>query len=65
MKELYVTIKKCHHEISGDSKALSKLISFNDFIEMVSQPEFFSVTIKVMSDPVIPDHQITLMKGVS
>lgn len=62
MKELYVTIKKGHNEISGDSKALSRVISFNDFIEIVSQPEFFSVTIKVTSDPVIPDHDITLMK---
>lgn len=62
MMECYVTIKKGHHEISGDSKHLSKFIHFEDFIAMVAQPEFFSVTIKVSGDPVIPDHEITLMK---
>lgn len=62
MKECYVTIKDGHHELSGDSKKLSQFISFDDFIKFVSQPNFFSLTIDVSGDPVIPDHQITLMK---
>lgn len=62
MKECYVTIKIAHKELSGRSDELSKWISFYDFINMVSQPAFFSVTIQVSNDPVIPDHEITLMK---
>ena len=62
MKECYVTIKKGHQEINGDSKWLSKFMSFKDFIDLVSQPEFFSLTIRVSGDPVIPSHEITLMK---
>lgn len=62
MKECYVTIKNGHHEISGYSNELSKWISFDDLIKLMSQPSFFSLTIEVSKDPVIPDHQITLMK---
>lgn len=62
MKQCYVTIKDGHSELSGDSKELSKFISFDDFIKLVSQPTFFSLTIDVSGDPVIPDHQITIMK---
>lgn len=62
MKQCYVTIKKGHRELSGDSKELSMILSFDYFITLVSQPEFFSLTIDVSGDPVIPDHQITLMK---
>lgn len=62
MKECYVTIKDGHREVSGDSNELSKFITFDDFIKLVSQPNFFSLTIDVSGDPVIPDHQITLMK---
>lgn len=54
--------KIAHKELSGSSDELSKWISFYDFINMVSQPAFFSVTIQVSNDPVIPDHEITLMK---
>lgn len=62
MKECYITIKIGHKEISGRSDELSTWISLYDFINMVSQPAFFSLTIDVSGDPVIPDHQITLMK---
>lgn len=62
MKECYVTIKINHKELSGRSDELSKWLSFYDFINMVSQPEFFTLTIQVSNDPVIPDHEITLMK---
>ena len=62
MKQCYVTIKNGHHELSGDSRELSRIISFDDFIKLISQPNFFTLTINVSNDPVIPDHQITLMK---
>ncbi len=62
MKQCYVTIKDGKRELSGDSEELSRFISFDDFIKLVSQPAFFSLTIDVSNDPVIPDHQITMMK---
>ena len=62
MKQCYVTIKNGHHELSGYSDELSKFISFDDFIKLVSQPNFYTLIIDVNGDPVIPDHQITLMK---
>lgn len=62
MKVCYVTIKAAHEELSGWSDDLSKWLSFNDFINMVSQSEFLSVTIEVFNDVVIPDYEITLKK---
>lgn len=62
MKRCYVTIRNGHHELNGDSVELSRFMAFDDFIKMVSQPNFFSITIQVLDDPVIPDHEITLMK---
>lgn len=62
MKRCYVTIKKGHHEMSSESTELSKFMSVDDLIKMISQPDFFSITIQVLGDPVIPDHEITLMK---
>ena len=62
MKECYVTIKIANKELSGRSDELSKWITLYDFINMVSQPAFFTLTIQVSKDPVIPDHEITLMK---
>ena len=62
MKKCYIVIKNGHGELSGYSDELSRFMSFDDFIKLVSQPNFFSLTINVSDDPVIPDHQITMMK---
>ena len=62
MKQCYVTIKNGHGELSGYSNELSRIVSFDDLIKLISQPNFFSLIIDVSNDPVIPDHQITVMK---